>query len=382
MKTQSDPTLLTEVRRYGRFDVDACYNCGSCACVCELAEDSALFPRKSLRHVQLGMREPLLRSLEPWLCYYCGDCAAACPRQTEPGESMMTLRRWLTAQYDWTGIASRLYTSAAWQLGVIAAAAAGVAALLQAFVFNWDAPAGAVALNTFAPVHLVHYFDLTVAGLLTALLGTYVLRMFWLTVRGAAPARVLLAALVEEIGTLFIHGAAQKQFLECAEPGPLVLSRWLKHFLLVTGYVIMFTLVVVFLEWFQTDTVHPFWHPQRLLGYYATAVLLIFLTEALWGRIVKKEQMHKFTDLSDWAFPVLLWLTAVTGLVVHLARLGGFPAATYWAYAVHLVVAITMLITVYPFGKWSHVVCAAGHVFPRGQEERPAPHEGRRPVPR
>ncbi|MBI4677211.1 MAG: 4Fe-4S dicluster domain-containing protein [Elusimicrobia bacterium] len=356
MKTISDPTLLSEVRRYGRFDVDACYNCGSCAAVCDLAEDSALFPRKCMRYVQMGLREPLLRSLDPWLCYYCGDCAQTCPRQTEPGESMMTLRRWLTAQYDWTGISSRLYTSVAWQLGALAAAAALVAGLLQALVFHWDAPLTHVALNTFAPARAVHTFDLTVATLLTALLGTYVLRMFWLTVYRGGTAQVPLASFIEEAQILVLHGATQKQFLECAEPGRWFESRWIKHFLLVSGYAIMFALVVVFLEWFQTDTVHPFWHPQRLLGYYAAAVLVVFLSEALWGRIMKKEQMHKFTDLSDWAFPVLLWLTAVTGIIVHVSRIGGFPQATYAAYAVHLVVAITMLITVYPFGKWSHVV--------------------------
>ena len=116
-----DPALISEVRRYGHFDVDACYNCGSCACVCELAEDSALFPRKSLRYVQLGLRDRLLSSLEPWLCYFCGDCSKACPRQTEPGESMMTLRRFLTAQYDWTGLSARMYKSKWWELGMIAA---------------------------------------------------------------------------------------------------------------------------------------------------------------------------------------------------------------------------------------------------------------------
>jgi len=92
------------------------------------------------------------------------------------------------------------------------------------------------------------------------------------------------------------------------------------------------------------------------LGYYAAAVLIIFLTEALWGRIRKLEQMHKYTDLSDWVFPVMLWLTAVTGIAVHAFRYRGWPLATYYTYAVHLAVAVTMLIVVYPFGKWSHVV--------------------------
>jgi len=314
-----------------------------------------MFPRRAMRFVQAGLREPLIRSLDPWLCYYCGDCSTTCPRQTEPGESMMTLRRFLTAQYDWTGIAAKLYTSWVWQIGALLAAGAAVASLI-AFCHGPLVTATPVPLNTFAPPHLVHIFDLTVASILTLLLASYVSRMFWLTVYRGGVAKVPLASFIEEAKVLVLHGATQMQFLKCAKPGPWFQGRWIKHFLLVSGYVIMFTLVVVFLEWFQTDNIYPIYHPQRWLGYYAAVVLIVFLSEALWGRIRKLEQMHKYTDLSDWVFPGMLWLTAVTGIAVHAFRYWGWPLATYYTYAVHLAVAVTMLIVVYPFGKWAHVV--------------------------
>ena len=354
-ETRMDPTLLAEVRKFGRFDVEACFNCGSCAAVCALSEDGAMFPRRAMRFVQAGMREPLVRSLDPWLCYYCGDCATTCPRQTEPGESMMTLRRFLTAQYDWTGIAAKLYTSWAWQIGALLAAGAFVAALIT-LGHGPLAMGTPVQLNTFAPPHLVHIFDLSVASVLTLLLVSYVSRMFWFTVYRGGAAKVPLASFIEEAKLLVLHGATQMQFLKCADPGRWFTGRWIKHFLLVSGYVIMFSLVVLFLEWFQTDAIYPLYHPQRWVGYYAAAVLIVFLTEALWGRLRKVEQMHKYTDLSDWVFPLMLWLTAVTGIAVHAFRYGGWPLATYYTYAVHLAVAVTMLIVVYPFGKWSHVV--------------------------
>ena len=56
-------------------------------------------------------------NLDPWVCHDCGDCSVVCPRQAEPRISMQTLRRFLSAQYDWTGIASRLLQSKAWYLG-------------------------------------------------------------------------------------------------------------------------------------------------------------------------------------------------------------------------------------------------------------------------
>ncbi|UCE05294.1 MAG: 4Fe-4S dicluster domain-containing protein [bacterium] len=113
LKIKTNPTLLTEVRKFGQFDINACYQCGSCTVVCNLTNESASFPRRIVRYALMRLREPLQSSLEPCLCYYCGDCSTTCPRQTEPGEAMMTLRRFLTAQYDWTGISSKIYTSKA-----------------------------------------------------------------------------------------------------------------------------------------------------------------------------------------------------------------------------------------------------------------------------
>ena len=116
MKLKSDPTLLATVREFGKFDTNACLQCGSCTVVCDLSNNSASFPRKTFGYTLIGLRSLLKGSLEPWLCYFCGDCSTTCPRETEPGESMMTLRRYLTAQYDWTGLSSKIYISKIWEI--------------------------------------------------------------------------------------------------------------------------------------------------------------------------------------------------------------------------------------------------------------------------
>ena len=64
-----------------------------------------------MRYLQMGLEERLRANLEPWLCYYCGECSEECPRGAEPGETMMSMRRWLTAQYDFTGISRLFYRS-------------------------------------------------------------------------------------------------------------------------------------------------------------------------------------------------------------------------------------------------------------------------------
>ncbi len=117
MNIKSDPTLVAEVRKYGKFDTNACYQCGSCTVTCNLVKNSASFPRRVMRSTMMGLKKLVRSSLDPWLCYYCGDCSLVCPRQTDPGEAMMTLRRFLTAQYDWTGLAAKIYKSKVWEIG-------------------------------------------------------------------------------------------------------------------------------------------------------------------------------------------------------------------------------------------------------------------------
>ena len=96
MATRVDPTLITELKEYGAEGIEKCFNCGNCTAICPLATDNYPFPRNMIRRAQLGNREKMEQSLDPWLCYYCGECSDTCPKTAEPGETMMAARRWLT----------------------------------------------------------------------------------------------------------------------------------------------------------------------------------------------------------------------------------------------------------------------------------------------
>ena len=74
-----DPALLPQIKAYGAFDVDACFNCGNCTAVCPLSEGDATFPRRIIRYAQVGMKEELLAAKELWTCYACGECSRDLP---------------------------------------------------------------------------------------------------------------------------------------------------------------------------------------------------------------------------------------------------------------------------------------------------------------
>jgi quinone-modifying oxidoreductase, subunit QmoC len=358
MTTRVDPALANELKKYGAIGLENCFNYGNCTAVCPLNDDRHAFPRDVVRMAQLGLREQLKSSLDPWLCYYCGDCSETCPRAAEPGETLMSVRRWLTAQFDWTGLAAKFYTSLKWEIGSMVAV--GMMVALAFIAYHGPVLTDRVALNAFAPATFMHFADWVMALTLLALVGGNVFRMHQSVMRGAGP-RPPLGLYLTEAWRLAYHFVTQPRFASCAEDEQDAALRrqkrfnWITHMLLVSGYVTMLVMVVFFLPWFQTDNLYPITHPQRWLGYYATIVLLIGGGYALWSRLRRSGQLHRFSHPSDWIFPVLLVLVASTGILVHIFRYAAAPMLTYVTYVVHLAFAAPMLILEVPFGKWSHL---------------------------
>lgn len=356
MSQRANPDLLLELQAYGAVNAEACFNCGTCTAVCSLTTDENPLPRKSIRLLQVGLQDSLLASVDPWLCYYCGDCSQTCPRQAEPAETMMALRRWLTAQYDWTGLARKFYTSKVWEIGAVLALSVFVAVMF--ILFHGPIVTDRVALNTFAPAHVIEILDWIMLGGLSFFLLSNVTHMHHLIIRKGTKARAPLSLYVSEAWNLIYHFVTQERFSKCDEERGDAFwqkPRWRNHWILVSGYVTMFVLIVVFLRWFQTDEIYPIWHPQRWIGYYATIALLFGATDAIWGRIKKEHQMHRFSHPSDWMFPILLLLTTLTGIFMHTFRYLGLPVATYVTYVIHLMIAVPMLVLEVPFGKWAHL---------------------------
>jgi ferredoxin len=373
---QSDPTLLAEVRRYGKFDAAACYQCGSCTLTCELVSQAATFPRHNIRHVLLGLRGPLLASLGPWICQDCGECSLLCPRHAEPRISMMTIRRFLTAQYDWTGISSRLLRSRVWHAAVLA----GTMLLTLALILLYHLFYVELVLQDLTmPFGLEHmfptitYYTLTVILLPLSLLLSRVVRIWRLTMRGTVPAHVPFSVYVVEAWTYVQQSVTQSLMRKCPDR-----SRWLGHWLLAFGTVIMLTVKVFALRWFQTENIYALYHPQRWLGYLAAAFILYGVGDIFIGRIRAKKEFYKETRFEDLIFPALLLLTALSGLGVHAFRYIGFELTSHYLYAFHIIVATPMLVVEMSFGKWSHMIYRPLAVYFTAVRERAV---GRAPFP-
>ena len=153
---------------------------------------------------------------------------------------------------------------------------------------------------------------------------------------------------------MIAHMLTHKNIRACVQK--TYIKRWIKHWLLAFACVLMSVVTLFFLEWFQTDSIHPIYHPQRWLGYIATAILIIVPLDIVVGRIRRREEMHKFSEFSDWTFPVLLLLVALSGIAVHIFRYLEFSLTAHYAYALHLAITVPLLIIEVPFGKGSHMI--------------------------
>lgn len=356
MSSKVDPNLIRELEHFGLKDINRCQQCGNCTATCEFSTPENPFPRRFVNYIQLGQKDKITSSVEPWLCYYCGECSERCPRGADPGETMMVLRRYLTSVYDWTGFSKRFYSSESFEIIAVCVVAALVGAAM--WLFNTGHPDWQHAdINSVWPAAKVEIADLGMAAVLSGLLlsNSYRCIKFVMGERlGVVPARIYLAQLKE----LFLHLLTQKRLGQCKDRMP-----WYVHLAIMTGYASVFLMVVVLLNGLGVASMrfqrgwpeYVIWHPIRLLGYYATFAIMYGTTYAILGRLKKARPAYRNSHPTDWMFLILLQLTTVTGIAIHVLRLLDRPASTYAVYVVHMMVCIPMLVLEVPFAKWAHL---------------------------
>jgi quinone-modifying oxidoreductase, subunit QmoC len=348
MISRVNPKLIRQLEIYGAQDVQNCYHCGSCSAVCNHADDTFVFPRKAMRLLQMGLEKRIESSLDPWLCYYCGQCSTQCPRGAEPGETMMSLRRWLTARYDFSGVSRLFYRS--WRAELVALLLVAVLTavgflgfgLTHGDIHHYDGP------QAFLPSASVHVFDWALATVLATLLLVNVVRMWWFTTGRNVRIRPKLPSYLKALWLLPLEFVTQKEYARCETRQP-----WVVHLILMLSYVSMLVLIMFFLALVQAGP-EIRWQVHAV-GYVASAGLLFGVIHAVVGRIRKREPHVAHSHESDWIFLVMLLVVTATGITQHALHRVGMETAANITYVVHLSLVVPMLLLEVPFGKWSHL---------------------------
>lgn len=303
-----------------------------------------------MRYLQMGLEQRLKGTLEPWLCYYCGECSEECPRGAEPGETMMSMRRWLTAQYDFTGIADLFYRSWKAELLAILIVAFLTGFGLLFYGFNWGG--GNLSIydgeQAFLPSSAIHIFDWVMASVLVMFLGINSLRMWYFVMKEQRVPKINLWIYIKKAYLLFIHFFTQKRYSECERKRP-----WILHLVLMLSYLTMLILIMFFLHQVQAGPAID-WR-VHVFGYLAAIGLVITVILAIRGRIKKTDPYHKHSHESDWMFLIMLVIVACTGILQHVLHRAGLNAPANIMYVLHMMGVVPMLVLEVPFSKWSHL---------------------------
>jgi heterodisulfide reductase subunit C len=81
-----------EVQERSGENVFRCYYCQKCTVGCPTAYAMDYKPAQVLKMIQLGLKEPLLKSSAPWLCVGCEACGTRCPNEIRLAPVMDTLK--------------------------------------------------------------------------------------------------------------------------------------------------------------------------------------------------------------------------------------------------------------------------------------------------
>ncbi|MCX6236130.1 MAG: 4Fe-4S dicluster domain-containing protein [Bacteroidia bacterium] len=328
-----NPEFRTELKKYGAFDFNACYNCGNCTAVCSLSTTEDSFPREILRFSTLGLQDDIKSSLKPWLCYYCGECSTHCPQEANPGELMMSLRRWLSAQYDWTKLSGLLYRSLPITIIALLITAIGVLAF------------GAFENFQLEPImKFAHQFEMiAIASVFVLILLPNVIRMWWFILKKPG-VKVPLSKYFVEIREMVDHMFTQKRALECDKNR----FRWFEHFILVIGYLgLLF--VTVFLDWFASKNIFII-----SFGYLLSTIVFVVTFDFVSSRMKKQKEISKFSQPADWLFVIWLFLMGFSAFIVRLFIDTGLLDKNIWLYFFHLIILVQWALIIVPFGKWTH----------------------------
>jgi nitrate reductase gamma subunit len=95
--------------------------------------------------------------------------------------------------------------------------------------------------------------------------------------------------------------------------------------------------------------------PQRVLGVISGVAFILASSYYMLKRFRKDERHVSLSHSTDWIFVVLLFLAGITGLLMTLFLYLDSAVATYWMYALHLVIVFDLLVLA-PFTKFAHAL--------------------------
>lgn len=359
-----NPDLRNELARFGAGDVTNCFNCGNCTAVCPLSAGDTAFPRKLIRYVQLGLKEKLVQSPEPWLCYYCGECSATCPRDAKPGETMAALRRYTIAWLDPTGLSALMYRSRALTVTLTLLLAGVLALFLITLKPSHHFPHWIFRLVPYEVIHTVGTGVAALFGVVAVAAIGKMVRQGLRTLRAegavSRPGWREISAALKQVGREIVTMNRHSQCELDQERAPWYLTPRIVHASIMAGFIGLFVatlldfLFVYLLGWPAFPGLGSC--TARSIGTISGMVMLYGTGISIFQRYQGRANHLKHSTLADWWLLVFLFVLAVTGFWLEIATLFQWPGRGQdMILLLHTIMAMELILLVM-FTKLAHAI--------------------------
>ena len=359
----ADLKFVQGVIKAGGQDLKKCYQCSTCTVVCPLTPEGAPFPRKEMINAQWGIKDKLIKSMDPWLCFHCNDCSDQCPRGAKPGDVMAAIRNMVIANVAVPSFLGKALQSVGGALGLllipiilIGAVILGLNGTEMSFL---DKPVIDFHANMISQVAIeLLFIPAFFFGIITGILG---IRNLLKGLKEDYPptenGETLINALIGTVKEILSHN----KFRECG----INANRNIAHMLLfyAFGGLLVTTAGVTTIYYVNkfavmagyaaplTATPLPFFHPIKLIGNLsalAAAIGILLIT----GRRLFSQTIGKSVAF-DWIFILNVLLIVATGILAQTVRLAGSNVA-YFIYYCHLCL-VFFLFAFMPHSKFGHM---------------------------
>ncbi len=382
----ANPDLLKEIKAHSTkdFNINACFNCGTCTAICPLSTEENQFPRSMIRYGHIGLKDKLLSEKKIWICSACNDCSESCPRNATPGEYMNAVRKWAIEQYDVTGISKVLFRNS-WYFKIATIIVALFLITMFVVTGNLSGISNTRPIKLFDVIsyEFIHNSSLIIFGLVSLIVVLSLLNQA-IRIMHAENASIKqgiinakqnknsfsifhlifspLLMIKEAFEVLFFEVFGQRKQYECLEEKSAtklqkINSKWMYHVFTIWGFIGLFiaTALDMFLKPNHNELVSIL-YPIRLLGIISGIFFLIGVSAFILMRVFKVNKYYAKSNYEDYFILIDLWMIGFTGILLTTTLyVTAIPASlAYYIFIIHIV-AFYELIIFAPFTKFAHV---------------------------
>ncbi|MCP4685563.1 MAG: hypothetical protein GY867_08950 [bacterium] len=366
---EPDLDFIREVKKAGGSSLKNCYQCATCATVCNLTPADKPFPRKEMLMAGWGQADQLINDPDVWLCYQCNDCSTYCPRDARPGDVLAAIRSYTYKHYSFPKFMGKALATP-----MALPALLGIPTLILLaciFLFAPEAADGSflfmaagqpIDFNLFLPHSSVDAL-FVLGNIMVFLFAAIGFSRYWkgLQQAGGNVQMSFISGMIAAIKEVISHS----RFRECGANHPRSIGHMLLLYgfvgaMITTGCVFFFVFIPHYLSLLGLEQFHAFFdlpidlpHPVKFLGGLSGLALVVGGILLIYRRWTSRDEVGA-NGYTDYLFLYMLFFTGLTGMFSWLTRLTGIPMLAYVNYFVHLL-CVYFLLWYMPYSKFAHM---------------------------